>query len=75
MERLHGFDAGITKIMVETWHNEKVKIDGISHQITEGLIAEVTGFSQEGMCFYRDKKMSANAVNDFVKNDKEKRKR
>ena len=35
---------------------------------------EVTGFSQEGMSFYKDKKMSANVVNDFVKNDKEKRK-
>ncbi len=74
MERLHGFDAGVTKIMVETWHNGKVKIDGVSHQITEGLIAEVTGFSQEGMSFCRDKKMSTNAINAFVKNDKEKRK-
>ena len=74
MERLHGFDARVTKIMVETWHNGKVKIDGVSHQITEGLIAEVTGFPLEGMSFFRDRKMSANAANDFVKNDKEKRK-
>ena len=74
MERLHGFDAGVTKTIVDTWHNGKVKIDGVTHHIIEGLIAEVTGFSLEGMNFYRDKKMSANVVNDFVKNDKEKRK-
>ena len=45
MEKLHGFDAGITKAMVDSWHNGRVKIDGVSHQITEGLIVEVTGFS------------------------------
>ena len=33
---------------------------------------EVTGFPQEGMNFYRDKKMLANVVNDFVKDEKEK---
>lgn len=74
MERLHGFDAGVTKIMVENWQNKKVKIDGVSHRITKGLIAKVTGFSQEGMSFFKDKKVSANAVNAFIKNDKEKRK-
>lgn len=74
MEKLHGFDAGVTKAMVDSWHNGKVKIDSVSHQITEGLIADVTGFSQDGMNFYRDKKMFANTINDFVKDDKEKRK-
>ncbi len=38
MEKLHGFDAGVTKGMVETWNNGKVKIDGVTNQITEGLI-------------------------------------
>lgn len=60
--------------MVETQHNGKVIIDCVSHKIIERLIVEVTGFSQEGMSFFRDKKMSANAVNTFIKNDKEKSK-
>ena len=74
MKQLHGFDAGVTKAMVDFWHNGKVKIDGVSHHITEGLIAEVTDFSLDGMSFYKDKKMFANTVNDFVKDDKEKSK-
>ena len=44
MEKLHGFDAEVMKIMVDTCNNERVKIDGVTHQITEGLIAEVTDF-------------------------------
>ena len=72
MEKQHGFDVGVTKVMVDSWSNGRVKIDGVTHQIIEGLIAEVTDFPQEGMNFYRDKKMSANAINDFVKDEKEK---
>ena len=58
--------------MVDTWNNERVKIDGVTHHITEGLIAEVTEFPQEGMNFYREKNMSSNVVKYFVKDEKEK---
>ena len=44
MEKLHGFDAGVTKVMVDIWNNGRVKIDGVTHHITEGLIVEVTEF-------------------------------
>ena len=32
----------------------------------------MTGFPLEGMSFFRDKKMSTNVVNDFIKDEKEK---
>lgn len=72
MEKFHGFEARVTKIMVETWSNERVKIDGVTHQIFEGLIMEVTDIPQEGINFYRDKKILANAISVFVKNEMEK---
>ena len=60
--------------MVDTWKNERVKIDGVTHHINEDLIAQVTEIPLEGIKFYRDKKMSANAVNEFVKDDTERNK-
>lgn len=74
MEKLHGFDVVVTKVMVDTWNDGRVSIDGVTHHITEGLIADRTGFPQEGMNFYKEKKMSANVVNDFIKDEKEKNK-
>ena len=71
MEKLHGFDVGVMKVMVESWSNGRVKIDGVTHQISKGLIAEVTEILQNGIKFYRDKKMSANAINEFIKDDEE----
>lgn len=71
MEKLHGFNIRVMKVMVDSWSNRRVKIDGVIHQITEGLITKVIDILLEGIKFYRDKKMSANAINDFVKNDKE----
>ncbi len=56
---------------METWNNGKVKMDGITHQITKGLIAEVTKIPQAGINFFKDKKMLANAVSKFVKDDAE----
>ena len=45
MEKLHGFNAGVTKIMVETWSNGRVKIDGVTHQIFEGLHGKLASTS------------------------------
>lgn len=38
------------------------------------MITEVTKIPQEGINFYRDKKMSANAISEFVKDDAERKK-
>jgi hypothetical protein len=71
MEKLHGFETGVTKVMVETWNKGKVKIDGVSHKITKGLIAKVAKIPQDDISFFNNKKMSANIVSRFVKDEAE----
>ena len=71
VEKLHGFDPEVTNSMVNSWNNGRVKVNGVSFQITEEVVAEVTGIPMEGFKFYRDKKLSSNAIKDFVKNSKE----
>lgn len=70
-EKLHGSDPEITNSMVNSWNNGKVKVNGVYFQITEDVVAEVTGIPMEGHKFFRDKKMSSNAIKDFVKNTEE----
>ncbi len=70
-EKLHGFDREVTNNMVNSWNNGKVKVNGVSFQITKEVVAEVTGIPMEGSKFYRDKKLSSNAVKEFVKNSVE----
>ena len=41
IEKLHGWDLKITDLMVNSWRDGKVKIDGINFQVNEGVIAEV----------------------------------
>ena len=48
--------------MMDTWENGRVKIDGVTHHVNMDLITQVTQISLEGTNFYRDKKMSVNAV-------------
>ena len=57
--------------MVNSWKDGRVKVDGVSFQVTEDVISHVTKILVEGLKFYRDKKVSANAVKDFAKNTKE----
>lgn len=71
MEKLDGYHVGVTKVMVDTWSNGKFKIDGVTHQIIEGLIAEVIEIPLVSTNFSKDKKMSANVVSNFVKDEKE----
>lgn len=70
-EKLHGFDPKVTNSMVNSWNNGKVKVNGVSFQITEEVVAEVTGIPMEGFKFYRDKKLSSNAIKDLMKNSAE----
>ena len=53
--------------MVNTWKDGWVKIDGVSHQVSVEMIALVMEIPQKGTNFYMDKKMSENAVKDFMK--------
>ena len=46
--------------MVNTWKEGHVKIDGIFMEIP-----------MEGIYFYRDKKMLANTVKEFVKDEED----
>lgn len=60
--------------MVNTWKDGYVKIDKVSHQVSFKMISLVTRIPQEGINFFWDKKMSANAVKDFTKDAEERKK-
>ena len=74
IENLHGFDKDVTNIMVNSWKAGHVKIDGVSHQVNADIIAEITKIPNERINFYRDKKLSANALRDFTKDAAERKK-
>lgn len=52
--------------MVKSWKDGKVKVDGVSFQVNEGVITEVIESPNQGIKLYRDKKISLNEVKDFV---------
>ena len=66
-------DSEITNTMVNSWKDERVKVDGVSFQVTVDTIAHVTEILAEGLKFYRDKKVSANVVKNFAKNTEERK--
>ena len=74
LEKLHGFDVEITKLMVDTWKNGRVKIGSVTHHVNVDLIAQVMEIPLEGINFFRDKKMSTNAIKEFVKDEEERKK-
>lgn len=63
----------VTKLMVNSWKDGRIKLDGVSFHIDVGVIAHVTEIPNEGLNFFRDKKVSMNVVKDFAKNTKEKK--
>ena len=69
--KLHGFDQEVTKSMVESWKDGRVKVNGVYFRITEEVIVTITEIPIDGFKFFRDKKLSANAVRDFVESEKE----
>ncbi len=60
---------GITKIIVDSYKNGRVKIDGVTHHVNVDLIVWVAEIPLEGSNFFRDKKMSTNVVKVFVKDE------
>lgn len=65
--KFHGFDPNVTNSMVNSWKDGRVKVNGVSFQITEEIIALVSKILVEGFKFYRDKKLLVNVVKDFAK--------
>ena len=57
--------------MVNSWKDEKVKVNEVSFFITEEVVLTITEISIEGFKFFSDKKLSTNAVKDFMKSTKE----
>ena len=74
IKKLHGFDKEVTKLMVNSSKHGHVKIDGVSHQFNVDIISLIVEIPNEGINFYRDKRMSTNAVKDFAKDVVEKKK-
>ena len=57
--------------MVGSWKDGKVKVNEVSFMITKEVIVTISEIPIEGFKFFRDKKLLANAVRDFVKDAKE----
>jgi len=74
LSKLHSFDSEVTNSLVNSWKDDRVKVNGVSFQITEEVSAAVTGIPMEHFKFYRDKKLSSNAIKDFVKSPEEMKK-
>ena len=69
--KLHGFDQEVTKTMVESWKDGRVKVNGVYFRITKEVIVTITEIPIDGFKFFRDKKLSAKVVRDFVESEKE----
>ncbi len=57
--------------MVNSWKDGRVKVNGINFLITEEVISAITNILMVGFKFFREKKLSASLVKDFVDNSKE----
>ena len=71
IEKLHGFDKGVTNSMINSWKAGRVKVDGVSYQVLVDLIAQITKIPNMGFNFYREKKLSATTIKDFIKGNEE----
>jgi len=69
--KLHGFDQEVTNSIVKSWKDGSFRVNGVSFLITEEVISTIIEILIEGFKFFRDKKLSANVVRDFVKDAKE----
>ena len=69
--KLHGFDQEVTKSMVGSWKDGRVKVNEVYFQIMEEVIVTISEILIEGFKFFKDKKLSTNVVRDFVEDEKE----
>lgn len=73
IERLHGFKPSVTWSMVKSWNEGIDKIDGVDFMVMEDVISAVTSIPIMGKKFYRDRKISGQAVVEFTKDLEEKK--
>lgn len=65
--KIYGFDPEVTNCMVNSWKDRRVKVNGVAFQIIEEVISLMSKILTEGFKFYRDKKLSVDAIKDFAK--------
>ena len=51
IEKIHGYDKEVTKIMVKSQKDGHVKIDGVSHQVSMETISFIIEIPDEGIKF------------------------
>lgn len=73
MERLHGRDGMITNLFYKKWKKGMLKMGDQMVEIDEDLIAQATGLTREGCNFYRDRKVSKEAIERYPETEKEKK--
>lgn len=73
MEKLHGWDGTVTSFFCKNWRKGMLKMGDHTIEIDEDLIAQATGLRMEGYNFYRDKKVSKEAIDKYPETEKEKK--
>lgn len=66
IDKLHGHDPNVTNLMVNSWKEGRVKIDGVHYQVDIRIIAHVSEIPDVGLQFFQDKKVSVSAVKEFA---------
>lgn len=67
IECIHGFDPKVMNNFIKTWKDGRVKVNGVSFQVTEEVVVMVNDIPMEGIKFFHDKKLSMSTMNDFIK--------
>ena len=71
MEKLNGGNPTITQQFLKSWKEGSIMVGNQRMEVTEEVIAEATGMELEGLNFYRERKLSDRAVDDFVDSETE----
>eukprot|EP01018_Ginkgo_biloba_P035001 Gb_11149 [translate_table: standard] len=66
-KKFSGHNEAITNQFMETWKNDRLIINGMHIDVSEGLIAEVTGLSNDGELVSRDKMDQVSQLTKFIK--------
>lgn len=71
IEKLHGHKQHVTERFYKEWEGNKVNLFGRQFTINAEVITEITGLPNEGMKFFKQKKVAEEVVRKFPKNDQE----
>ena len=67
LERLKGCKPHITKAFFNNWSNDRVTLHGVTVNLSEDFIVEITGLPKEGIKFTKQTSISNAAFNKFPK--------